>query len=124
MFINIIIIIMSLEENIKHWVRLDDQLKLVNEKAKELREQKNNFESNILVYVEKNNLENATAKINGGKLKFIENKQTAPLTLKFIEECLSQTINDQSKIKEIMRTIKEQREIKYVKDIKRYFDKE
>ena len=115
---------MSLEENIKHWVRLDDQLKLVNEKAKEIREQKNNFESNILVYVEKNNLENATAKINGGKLKFIENKQTAPLTLKFIEECLSQSINDQAKIKEIMLTIKEQREIKYVKDIKRYFDKE
>ena len=60
---------MSLEENIKQWVRLDDQLKMVNEKAKDIREQKNNLEENILVYVEKNNLENATAKITGGKLK-------------------------------------------------------
>ena len=54
---------MSLEENIKQWVRLDDQLKMVNEKAKDIREQKNNLEENILIYVEKNNLENATAKI-------------------------------------------------------------
>jgi hypothetical protein len=115
---------MSLEENIKHWVRLDDQLKLVNEKLKEIREQKNNIEENILVYVEKNNLENATAKITGGKLKFIETKQTAPLTLKFIEECLHKTINNPAKVKEIIAHMKEEREIKYVKDIKRYYDKE
>ena len=44
---------MSLEENIKQWVRLDDQLKMVNEKAKDIREQKNNLEENILIYVEK-----------------------------------------------------------------------
>ena len=75
---------MSLEENIKHWVRLDDQLKLVNEKLKEIREQKNNIEENILVYVEKNNLENATAKITGGKLKFIETKYRIILQLKII----------------------------------------
>jgi len=115
---------MSLEENIKQWVRLDDQLKTVNEKAKEIREHKNKFEENILLYVEKNNLENATAKITGGKLKFVENKQTAPLTLKFVEECLNQSISDKEKIKEIMMNLKEQREVKYVKDIKRYFDKE
>ena len=115
---------MSLEENIKQWVRLDDQLKMVNEKSKEIREKKNNIEENILVYVEKNNLENATAKITGGKLKFIETKQTAPLTLKFIEECLNQTINNPLKVKEILAHMKEQREIKYIKDIKRYYDKE
>lgn len=115
---------MSLEENIKQWVRLDDQLKLVSEKAKEIREQKNNVEENILIYVKKNNLENATAKITGGKLKFIETKQTSPLTLKFIEDCLNETIENPSKVKEILHYIKEQREIKYVKDIKRYFDKE
>ena len=115
---------MSLEENIKQWVRLDDQLKMVNEKAKDIREQKNNLGENILIYVEKNNLENATAKITGGKLKFIESKQTAPLTLKFIEECLNKTINDPLKVKEILAHMKEQREIKYIKDIKRYYDKE
>lgn len=115
---------MSLEENIKQWVRLDDQLKIVSEKAKEIRDQKNDIEENILVYVEKNNLQNATAKITGGKLKFVETKQTAPLTLKFVEECLNQTLNNPTKVKEVMNHIKEQRETKYVKDIKRYFEKE
>ena len=115
---------MSLEENIKQWVRLDDQLKIVNEKTKEIRDQRNDIEENILIYVEKNNLQNATAKITGGRLKFVEIKQTAPLTLKFVEECLNQTLNNPAKVKEVMAHIREQRETKYVKDIKRYFETE
>ena len=41
---------MSLEEHIKTWVSIDNQLKSVNEKAKLLRESKNNTEEVILDY--------------------------------------------------------------------------
>jgi hypothetical protein len=115
---------MSLEENIKQWVRIDDQIKLINDKVKELKDQKNHLEDNILVYVEKNNLENATAKITGGKLKFITTKQTAPLTLKYVEECISKVVTNQTQINQIMECIRQEREVKFTKDIKRYFDKE
>jgi hypothetical protein len=37
---------------------------------------------------------------------------------------LNKTINNPVKVKEIRSHMKEQREIKYVKDIKRYYDKE
>jgi hypothetical protein len=114
----------TLEVNIKKWVLLDDQIKNVNDKVKELREQKNQLEAVILDYVEKNNLENATAKISGGKLRFVETKQTAPISLKFLEECLNECITDHSKVQYIMNYIKDKREIKYSRDIKRYFDKE
>ena len=115
---------MSLEENIKQWVRVDDQIKSINDKVKELKDQKNRLEDNIIVYVEKNNLDNATAKITGGKLKFVTTKQTSPLTLKYIEECLGKLISDKEQINQIMACIKDDREVKYTKDIKRYFDKE
>jgi hypothetical protein len=115
---------MSLEENIKKWVVLDNQLKLIADKSKELREEKNSISDNILTYVETNNLDNVTAKITGGKLKFVNTKQTAPLTLKFIEKCLNDCITNKDQVELLLNHIKEQRDVKYVKEIKRYFEKE
>jgi hypothetical protein len=114
----------SFEENIKKWVQLDNQIKLINDKTKEIKDQKNAIEETILSYVEKNNLDNATAKITGGRLKFVDTKQTAPITLKLLEQCLTNCIKDPNQVTQILNYIKEQRETKYVKDIKRYFDKE
>ena len=51
---------MSLEENIKKWVSVDNQLKTLNEKTKELRDIKNNTEQVILDYVETNKMTNAS----------------------------------------------------------------
>lgn len=113
-----------LETNIKKWVILDDQIKSINEKVREMKDQKDEVEGVILEYVEKNKLENATAKITGGKLRFIESKHTMPISLKFLETCLSECINEHSKVEYIMNHIKNKREIKYSRDIKRYFDKE
>lgn len=115
---------MSFEDNIKKWVLLDNQVKQLNDKAKELKEQKNSIEENILNYVEKNNLNNATAKITGGSLKFIETKQTSPITLKFLHQCLSECIKNEKQVELILNYIKDKREIKYTKDIKRYYEKE
>lgn len=115
---------MSFEDKIKKWVHLDNQLKLVNDKVKEIKQEKDNIEEQIIHYVDENNLNNATAKISGGKLKFVETKQTSPLTLKYIKECLSECIENQEQVDLILNYIKDNREIKYSKDIKRTYDKE
>ena len=54
-------------------------------------------------------------------LKFANVKQTAPLTLKFLEGCLSTCIQSPEQVEIIMNYIKENRESKYVSDIKRVF---
>lgn len=115
---------MSFEDKIKKWVHLDNQLKLVNDKVKEIKQEKDNIEEQIIHYVDENNLNNATAKISGGKLKFVETKQTSPLTLKYIKECLNECIENQEQVDLILNYIKDNREIKYSKDIKRTYDKE
>ena len=112
---------MNFEENVKKWVAVDNQLKALNEKSKELRETKNNMEESIMTYVRSNKLTNAVVNISDGKLKFVTTKQTAPLTLKFIEECLSKCIKSDEQVKQIMNYIKDSRESKYVPDIKRYY---
>jgi hypothetical protein len=111
---------MSFEENIKKWVALDNQLKTLTDKTKQLRDEKNSMEETIMNYVETNKLTNATINITDGKLRFVSTKQTPPLTLKYVEDCLSKCIGNAGQVKQIMQVIKDSREVKYSADIKRY----
>ena len=113
---------MSLEENIKKWVSVDNQLKNLNEKTKELRDIKNSTEEVILEYVETKKINNATINISDGKFRFVSTKQTAPLTLKYVEDCLKQCISNEEQVSKLMTHIKDSREIKYVQDIKRTYN--
>lgn len=110
------------QQNIKQWVSLDTQLKTLNEKTKELRNKRNDLTDNIIEFVDNNNLSTATIKISDGKLKFAQNKQTAPITLGFLEGCLNDIISDEEKVTQIMNYIKENREVKVIPDIKRYYN--
>ena len=112
----------SFQENVKNWVQLDSQLKTLNEKTKELRNQRNDLSNGIFDFVDDNNLSSSTIKIYDGRLKFAQNKQTAPLTLGFLETCLSDIINDEEKVIQIMEYIKQKRDVKYVPDIKRFYN--
>jgi len=111
---------MSFEENIKTWVALDNKLKLLNEQSKKIRDDKNNLEDGIMKYVETNSLNNATINISDGKLRFATTKQTSPLTLKYVEECLMKCIGNEGQVKQVMKVIKDSREVKHSSDIKRY----
>jgi hypothetical protein len=111
---------MSFEETIKKWVALDNQIKSLSEKTKQLRNDKNTTEESIMNYVETNNLSNATINITDGKLRFVSSKQTAPLTLRYVEDCLTKCIGNPAQVTKIMQVIKDSREVKISSDIKRY----
>jgi len=110
------------QNNIKNWVKIDNELKEYNEKIKNLREQKNSLLTDINIYIDNNNLNNATVSISDGKLKFINSKVTNPLTLKYISSCLENFIKDESQVKMIMEYIKTNRDCKEVPEIKRYYN--
>jgi seryl-tRNA synthetase len=110
------------QQNIKQWVSLDTQLKSLNEKTKEIRNKRNELTDNIIEFVDNNNLTSSTIKISDGKLKFAQNKQTAPITLGFLENCLNDIIGNEEKVTQIMDYIKENREVKVIPDIKRYYN--
>jgi hypothetical protein len=112
----------NLEKSIQSWVELDNELKKLNDKVKEIRTRKNDVEDKIMVYVENNEMNNSVVNISDGKLKFCETKQTSPLTLGFLEKCLSEVIANQSQVKQIMDYIKGKRETKVVPEIKRYYN--
>ena len=115
---------MSFESFIQNWVSLDNQIKIAGENLKELRDKRNDIGKNIITYVETNKLSNAVVKISDGRLRFGITRQTAPLSLKHVEDCLKKCINDEDKVSAIMKYIKDTRCIKEQSDIKRSYVKE
>ena len=112
----------NLDKSIQNWVELDNELKRLNEKAKDIRTRKNDIEDKMMTYVEDTNMNNSVVNISDGKIKFCETKQTSPLTLGFLEKCLSEVIANQSQVKQIVDYIKSKLETKMVPEIKRYYN--
>lgn len=112
---------MSFEEKIKSWVSFDNQIRILNERARSLREERSKLGEEIFEYVETENLSNATVQISDGRLKFGDSTQTAPLTLTFIKKCLSECIKNPDNVDAIMGYIKTSRNKKSIPEIKRTY---
>jgi len=110
---------MSFEQQIQQWVSIDNQILILNEKLRELREKKHDLSENINSYVDKNNLTNATVQISDGKLRFVNTKVSSPLTFKYVEKSLGEVIKNQTQVKQLVEYLKEKREVKVVPEIKR-----
>tara|TARA_B100000674_G_scaffold497712_1_gene532528 strand:- start:2479 stop:2823 length:345 start_codon:yes stop_codon:yes gene_type:complete len=112
---------MNFEEDVKNWVMIDNQIKQNSQKIKELRKTRNHLGTKIFSYAEENNLENAVIEISDGRLKFQQQKQTPPLTFKFLAECLNECIQNEEQVSQIIKFIKSKRDVKYVSEIKRFY---
>jgi len=113
---------MSFEQNIQQWISVDNQMKQLTDKIKELRDKKNTLNDAIFNHVENSNLSNATVQISDGKLKFIKTKDTQQLTFKYLETCLHEIIKNEEQVNKIVEYIKNKRDIKYVPEIKRFYN--
>ena len=109
------------KNTIKEWVSLDNQIKKVNDELRTLRDQRNSRAGNMINYVNTNSMGTPTVNISDGKLKFTTSRQTAPLTLKHVEECLKKCIADEKQVELVMNFIKETRPTKMIPDIKRTY---
>lgn len=112
---------MNFEQQIQQWVTIDNQMKILNDKMKELRDKKNYISEQINSHIETSQLTNASVNISDGQLRFIKVKETQQLTFKYLENCLSEIIKNEEQVKKIIEYIKNKREFKYVPEIKRLY---
>ena len=106
-------------ENIQKWVKLDSQIKTVNDKIRKARELKTQLLNNIVEYVESNKLEATKIEISDGELRFYEKREYQPITFTYIEESLGKLIADKKQVDCIMNYLRENREITLSTDIRR-----
>ena len=109
------------KKNIKDWVSLDNELRLLNEHVKELRDKRNSINEDIIRYVETNQLNTSTIQLSDGSLKFSMQKIYAPLTYTFLQETLK-NILPENEVKKIIDYIKQNRNTTPSTSIKRSID--
>ena len=110
-------------ENIKQWVLLDSQLKIVNEKTRKLRETKTELSQQICEYMDTNSLLDNKIGISDGELRIFQKKEYSPLSYGYIERSLAEIIPDKKQLEYIIGFLKERREITTSLDIKRTYNK-
>lgn len=108
-------------ENIKKWVLIDSQLKLINEKVKKAKETKQSLLDEIVEYVKENQLNNKKIEISDGELRFYEKKEYQSLSYHFLEENLGKIIKNKDQVDQIIEFLRENREISTYTDIRRTY---
>lgn len=106
---------------VKRWVILDTQLKMVQEKVKTMREEKQHLSTEICDYLDKNNMAHKKIGIHDGDLRVYEKKEYSPLTFTFLETHLATLMTDPTQVDFVIDYLKDHREIKSVLDIKRTY---
>lgn len=115
---------MSLEENIKKWVVLDNQHKKLNEQVKYLKEKKNSLSCNIITNFSDKNIKSPIIKISDGKLSLIETQHANVISLKFLLDCFKEYFDDDIEANKLLNFVKNKRTFTNVSSIKRIYNKE
>jgi hypothetical protein len=109
----------ELQKYIQKWVAVDNQLCLLQEKTKTMREWKKKLTDKISETLQEKGWENSILEIPDGELKLQNKKEYSSLSFGYIEECLRELIPEEEQINFVMDYLREHREIKNVVDIRR-----
>ena len=112
---------MSIEENIKKWVVLDNKHKKLNNEIKLVRNEKNNIIQDLINIFERKGTNLPTINISDGKLNFINTKIANPINYKFLLESFNDFLNDEQEAVKLLEFIKSRRIYNNVTNIKRTY---
>lgn len=114
----------NLQNNIKRWVELDNNIKSYNDTLKDLRLERSKLSTDINIYLHDNSLGDHSINITDGTLKCVDIKHQQSLSMTYIRSILDKCIIDNNGLIElIMSELKSSREYKIQKDIKRSYNK-
>jgi hypothetical protein len=111
----------TLVQNIQKWVYFDNQLKKINEKARECREWKSKLSTEICRQLQERQMEKTKIDISDGTIRVYDKNEYSPLSFSYVEECLAKIIPEKSSVDYIIQYLKEHREIKRSQELRRTF---
>ena len=105
-------------DNVKQWIDLDEELKLLRKKARQLRENKKDLTSSLVSIMKDNDID--CFDINDGQLIRTTRQVKTPLSKKHLLTSLAQYFqNDPKVVKELSGFIMDSRTSKTKEDIRR-----
>lgn len=94
-------------EVVKNWVKLDDEIREYNDKVKDLKNERKDYEEYILEFMDKNN-ENVI-NITGGKIRKNKSQTKTPLKEESIKTALFEITKDNERSTQMTKYIMEKR---------------
>lgn len=122
---------MSVEEKIKRWVVLDNQIKQLISQLQLLKDEKEELTNHLIEHFDNANKKYPIINISDGKLNFIQVKQPNGLSYKFLEQCFveyfnknanANSANANANVKSLLDFIKSNRTYNINKTIKRVYN--
>ena len=110
---------MGIEEQIKRWVILDNQLKQLQSQIQALKDEKLDLTNSLITHFDSLDKKYPIININDGRLSFIQVKQPNALSYKFLEQCLIEYFKNNDNTKVLLDYIKSKRTYTINKTIKR-----
>ena len=107
----------TLVENVQKWVVYDNQLKLIHEKTKLIRDQKHQLTQSICQHMDQKSTKQI--QLGDGVLTIYEKKEYSPLTFTYIEESLGKIIPDKTHVAYIIDHLKKNREVKTSNELRK-----
>lgn len=108
-------------ENIKRWVLLDTHIKRIQERVKELKEERSELDEAICSYLAKHNMQEKKIEIHDGEIRCAEKKDYTPLSYSYLEKVLLTIVNESSTVERILQCIKDQRQVKTRTELRRTY---
>lgn len=108
-------------EKVKRWVLLDTHIKRIQEKVKELKEERSELDEAICSYLAKHDMQEKKIEIHDGELRYAEKKDYTPLSYSYLEKVLSTIVNEPSTVERILQCIKDQRQVKTRTELRRTY---
>jgi len=111
-------------QNIKQWVYFDTKIQQFNENIRLAKIGKDQASGFIEHYFLENPSLKDCVEISNGKVRMREKKEYQNLTFIYVNDTLQKMIQNKDVVEKIMQALKENREIKVTKEIKRTNNKE
>ena len=111
---------MSVENQLKEWVAIDDKLRSLCESVKDLRAKRTSLTTSIQNSLVNRNLQEKKIPLGDGHIKLINTRINEPLTFAYIEKSLHGIIQNEQQIRVIIEHIKNGRSSKTITELKRF----
>ena len=109
----------TFEDYVKKYVQVDNEIETLQGKLKVMKEWRRKLNGVIVKHMEDQNLVDHTLEISDGTLRYYEKKEYSSMSFTYIEKCLQEMISEPDQVKYVIQYLKDQREVKYVPELKR-----
>jgi hypothetical protein len=111
---------MSIENQLREWIVIDDKLRVMYENIKELRAKKTSLTASIQNNLSANNIQNTKLPIGDGHIKVVNTRINEPLTFAYLDKSLRGIIKNEQQVQIIIDHIKNSRSSKTITELKRF----